>query len=263
MRVLRCAERNILGAVIEVFTPMAKSHKGGHSAVPPTFGSSGLQTSPPSDPPSYVRFELKRDNDRDLHFDGVQLFCVESAGTPSVHRAAIYRTRGGKHVTEFSMRNSLPDERLGRPPAEYLEQLRRNLWERIEEFVDDNSDNKDYGEAATFLAEVPETLKQLHDVDRRWERLWRLRETHSDALVDEVEIKFLREARPIYGPQTARQFLDLLIHAIERHAAANSVLSSKVSVVDSLDDAFATFRPGRLTNELLRQAGRFGPEFIE
>lgn len=242
---------------------MAKSQMGDRPAVPPPFKTGGLQTDESGNPPRYVRFELKRDNERDLHFDGERLFFVESAGTHTVHRAAIYRTRGGKYVTEFSMRNSLPDERLGRPPAESLARLAQNICDRIEEFVDDNSDNEHYGEAATCLAKMPEALKQLNDVDRRWERLWKLRETHGDVLVDEVEMWFLREARPIYGNQTAWQFLDLLISAIEHCAAASSVLSSKVSVENSLDDAFATFRPGRLTNELLRQAGRFGPEFIE
>ena len=39
--------------------------------------------------------------------------------------------------------------------------------------------------------------------------------------------------------------------------------SCKVDVFDNLDGAINWFRPGRLTVQLLKQLGRWGPEIIE
>lgn len=246
---------------------MAKSQPGGRSERPP-FKPGEFQTSVPrnlrSSAPAYSRFELSRDNERDLHFDGEELFAIESAGSPTLHRAAIYRTRAGKFVAEFSTRPTPPDERLGKPADEHLRELARNLWERIEGFIDDNSHHPRHEETVERLAGIPNALKALNSSDSRWMRLWRLRETVGEGLADEAQERFVREYRPGDGEgQSAWQFLDALIAAVEHHARVSTTISSKVAVFDTLDDAFAWFRPGRLTNELLKQAGRWGPEFIE
>lgn len=244
---------------------MAKSQTGGHSERPP-YKPGEFQTYVPDNPrPSgFSRFELLRDNERDLHFDGEELFSIESAGSPTLHRAAIYRTRAGKFVAEFSSRPTPQDERLGKPADEHLKELAGNLWERVEDFIDDNSHSPRHEETAERLAGMPNALRDLRIQDSRWIRLWRLRETVGATLADEAEERFVRDYRSSDGNgETAWQFLDALIAAIARHARVSTTISSKVDVFDTLDDAFAWFRPGRLTNELLKQAGRWGPEFID
>jgi hypothetical protein len=40
-------------------------------------------------------------------------------------------------------------------------------------------------------------------------------------------------------------------------------MNGKAAVYEDLDSAITFFRPGRLTNELLKKLGRWDPEFIE
>ena len=69
----------------------------------------GRVTMPVQPEVQYQRFRLPRDNDRPLEFDGVELAKVaersqssRTAGAAMITRAALYRTRAGKYVTEFS-----------------------------------------------------------------------------------------------------------------------------------------------------------------
>jgi hypothetical protein len=64
---------------------------------------------PVRSPEKYQRFKLARENDRPLEFEGIELAKVaersqstRTAGAAMVTRAALYRTRGGKFVSEFS-----------------------------------------------------------------------------------------------------------------------------------------------------------------
>jgi len=81
------------------------------SPVPEASGIDGKHLPPnaiENPPEEYRRFKLARDNDRALEFDGVELAKVversrsTKTGAAMVTRAALYRTRGGKFVTEFS-----------------------------------------------------------------------------------------------------------------------------------------------------------------
>ena len=48
-------------------------------------------------------FKLMRDDARPVEFDGVEIAAAESHGSPNSRtRAAIYRTVGGKFVTEYT-----------------------------------------------------------------------------------------------------------------------------------------------------------------
>jgi hypothetical protein len=66
-------------------------------------------TVPVQSPEKHQRFKLPRDKDRPLEFDGIELAKVaersqstKTVGATMVTRAALYRTRAGKFVTEFT-----------------------------------------------------------------------------------------------------------------------------------------------------------------
>ncbi len=64
---------------------------------------------------------IARDGDRDLQFAGTVVAEVEKAASPRSHRAAVYLTRGGKYISEFSSWSSpgMIDyilQQAGRPP---------------------------------------------------------------------------------------------------------------------------------------------------
>jgi hypothetical protein len=109
-----------------------------------------------------VDFQLVRDGDRDLTFNGFVLAEVESMGGPApIHhsRAAIYQTLAGKIVAEFSQHMAqthnrgepdLPAARTGKAavfattvealawfaPGRLTDELRRKLIPNEPEFID-------------------------------------------------------------------------------------------------------------------------------
>jgi len=63
----------------------------------------------------YKHFKLPRDKNRPLEFDGIELAVttertqsLRTAGAAMVTRAALYQTRGGKFVAEFSKKEAEP-----------------------------------------------------------------------------------------------------------------------------------------------------------
>lgn len=80
---------------------------------PPTLPAAGepaiADSIAESTPAGWTRLKIRRDHDRPLEFDGVELAKVEEVGqapkivgASTITRAALYQTRGGKFVTEFT-----------------------------------------------------------------------------------------------------------------------------------------------------------------
>jgi hypothetical protein len=225
---------------------------------------------------AFSRYTLTRDDERPLQFDGEELFAIESKGGPNGHRAAIYRTRGGKYVTEFSS-GPVRDSRLGRPSVDSLRSIRDELMEHIgrqvawreQKAIEYPADDRN-AQSADALRNMANDLRALPLSSEPWIQLWRACALDEDVQAVEAEQEFLRSYG--FGPDpringhdpllNATTFVQGLAAAIEQAVYAPH-RSGKAAVFDSLDDAFSWFRPGRLTNALLRQAGRWGPEFIE
>ncbi len=128
-------------------------------------------------PGLYHRFTLSRGgHERPLQFDGEVLAEAEAVtGDQNVLRAAIYRTKGGQHVTEFSRRDSgsnvtgkaviFPtlDEavgwfRPGRLTTSLLKQLGRWDAEYLDESAATGEDEMPTDELVKLLIEPNETL---------------------------------------------------------------------------------------------------------
>lgn len=254
-------------------------------------GKAQLRIEMPVEP--LARFTLHRDEDRPLQFDGTELASVESAGGALVHRASVYRTRGGTFVSAFSSEPNIRGKVYNDPPRGPTAAVLGEFRERIIQCVIDTAEWRE-GRAETHPRDVrelaaAETLRRLatklDDVsihDTRWLVLWRADFDFSDELGDDQRTDIARrqaeqisQAIRVYGFYTdppvvhpnleALSFLDLLIKTLEDAARPSDVPppSGKVAVFDSLEGALAWFRPGRLTTELITKLGRWDPEFIE
>jgi hypothetical protein len=240
-----------------------------------------------------TRFVLQRDEDRPLQFDGTVLMNVESAGGPILHRAAVYRTKGGKFVSEFSSRPNRTGTTYNDPPRrptvaeldEYRELIIGCVIEtaewregKAEQFPRDLRNSA----SAEALRRLATKLDSTGVHDARWTVLWLAERNLSDHLNDDERMAIAaRQAEqkseqirgygfyadpPIVHPDLeAQSFLDELIKTLEEVAQPNDVAppSGKAAVFDSLESALAWFRPGRLTTELLKKLGKWGPEIIE
>jgi hypothetical protein len=264
--------------------PAPKLHVGQDQAGNPT-----LRVEMPVDP---KRYTLQRDEDRPLQFDGAALASAESRSGHTTHRVAIYRTRGGKFVTEFSSRPAGAATIYNDPPrlpesnelADYRELFIEAVIEQAEwregkaEEHPRDIRNHDSAAALRYLAS---RLDQVPENDTRWICLWlaenNLSDEHpdDDTTITERQLAAKSEILRAYGfynvrtvtkpDLEVRRFLDEMINGLERAAQPEDVTlpSGKAAVFDSLDDALGWFRPGKLTNELLKKLGRWDPEFIE
>jgi hypothetical protein len=242
--------------------------------------------------PVLTRFTLQRDEDRPLQFDGTELASIESRGTPVVHRAAVYRTIGGKFVAEFSSSpnpNGVYKDPPRSPTGEELFEYRESLISWVTaaaEWREGNAekhprDHRDLA-SAQALRNLATKLDVISVRDNRWTVLWWADYNLSDELsAQEKQAIALRQAErkdglirgygfysdpPVVHPDLeAHSFLDRLINEIEAAAQPRDAApaSGRAEAFDSLENALAFFRPGKLTNELLRKLGRWGPEFID
>lgn len=238
-----------------------------------------------------LRYTLKRDGDRDLQFDGVEVAAFESGDLSVTHRAAIYRTRGGKYVAEFSSREAPKRSRYRDPsstpnPLE-LEDFKEILvgaviqtaeWRegKAEQFPHDARNSL----SARALRGLASVLDEIPANDANWVAIWR---TEYDLDVDDDEGFLIGERRNEarsaflrgYGfgnceidvtQEDAAVFLKDLREVLDDAAHQNDEPvreSSKVQAFETLDEAVKSFRPGYLTTELLRLLGRMDPEFID
>lgn len=244
--------------------------------------------------PQIQRYELHRDGDRELHFDGTEMASIESGGSESggiVHRAAVYRTRGGKYVAEFSSRPAPTRHPYHDPPADFPSP--EELADYREQFISAVIDTAEWreGKARQFPQDTrnswgAESLRKLASVlgdisatDQRWVSLW-LAEYNLDVDDDErfiivgrqMEVK--SESLRTYGFLTggrdptsldARSFLDEILNALKEAAQPEAPArpSGKAQAFETLDEALKWFRPGPLTTNLLKMLGRMDPEFID
>lgn len=92
---------------------------------PPRKPPTAAETAQAPAEPTWTRFKLRRDGDRPLEFDGVAVGHVEdraqspqTAGLATITRLALYQTKGGKYITEFSRFEEepvIPNPRAPRP----------------------------------------------------------------------------------------------------------------------------------------------------
>ena len=252
-------------------------------------------SNPNSNGPGLQRFTLQRDEDRPLQFDGELLAHVEALGSPLAHRAAVYRTRKGKFVSEFSSRpqksdaGSVYSDPPREPTAEELAEHRESTivsvidtaeWRegKAQQYPDDLRNHA----SAVALRNLATMLDAVPLTDARWKVLWWAEYNLRDDLDDDdclriterqhAEKSDLLSSYGFYGDRTAEHpelealsFLDNLIRALEDAAQPEEVPqpTGKAAVFDSLEAALGWFRPGRLTTELIRKLGRWDPEFIE
>jgi hypothetical protein len=266
--------------------PPAKLHVG-----PDKDGKPSLRVEMPPDP--LKRFTLQRDGDRPLQFDGTELVCVESAGGPMLHRAAVYETKGGKFVAEFSSRPNQRGKIYNDPPrlpkpdelAKYREALIQYVIDAAEwragkaEQPPRDPRNFDSAEALSHLATK---LDHVGVRDTRWTVLWLADYNLSDKLSDEERAaiavrqaerkdevlrgyRFYTDPPSVHPDLEAHRFLDQLIKVLEQAALPPDAppATGKAQAFASLEEALAWFRPGRLTTELLKKLGRWDPEFVE
>jgi len=207
--------------------------------------------------PDLKRYTLQRNGDRPIQFDGDELVSVESRGSPTTHRAAIYRTRGGKFIVEFSSRPSVREEALRRPRADELAEFRETFIQK----VIDTAEWRE-GKAVQF----PRDARNLQSLaDQRWVCLW-LAQPQEQALSELIRQYGYYGSPDKLGPfLDALGFLDAAIHIAEASGDEqfDVAAAGKAAVFDSLDEALKWFRPGPLTTELLKKLGKLEPEFIE
>ncbi|HTC50737.1 MAG TPA: hypothetical protein VK700_02245 [Steroidobacteraceae bacterium] len=242
---------------------MAKPKNGGHSSVPD------------SDTPSeYSVFVLVRDDEKPLQFVGKIVAEVESPGPAVTHRAAIYRTRGGRFIAEFSSRPSIADDRIGIPPIDTLEQVKRDLLTNIRVHAewhnaqDARSESDQDAYSADRLMNVKDALNGIRTDHPAWLKLLRAYERHDNVAASDAEKAFIRyyASKRDNGDAitaTALLFLEELTATIEHSASVGKGARGKAKDFATIEEAKNWFRPGRLTNELLRQFGGWDPELIE
>lgn len=247
---------------------MNKSSNGGRSSAST---SPPLHNLPPTvtvlTSPELMRYTLTRDDERPLQFDGVILVEVESAGSPITHRAAMYRTRAGKYVSEFSSGPKKSAAPTAAEVAETRDSLVTRICDQAESCEGKAIEDARNVAAADTLRGLADELMQLPSDRPEWEDLAMAYRNASAGLGStEKELKLIR-AYAFNGGGRASFFLRDVI-ANHRACAgdaigANRPRSGKAAVFHDLESALAFFRPGRLTNELLKKLGRWDPEFIE
>jgi len=244
---------------------MASSKNGGRSSA--------------SDSPRSSEFTLRilvRDDERPLKFYGTVLAEIESRATSVTHRGAIYRTRKGRYVSEFSSRPNVEDERLGRPSIEVVEQMRSDLLTNIRVHADSHDKQADQDTESDSHAHSADALRNIMPVLRgisfdrpEWLQLWKTYQRHDTTAASDAEKSFIRSygysevGREDADVSRGLSFLTELTAAIEYSASVSEGARGNAKDFDSLAEAKSWFRPGRLTNELLRQLGDWDPEFIE
>lgn len=213
-----------------------------------------------------IRVNLNRDNDRPLQFDGWTLAEIESAGSPITHRCAVYETRGGRFVTEFSTRPSKAQphdiHRLKRHVIETVVNLAADVLDRAATYPDD----RQLGMHGAALQSLVAEFDELESNAPQWSRFWLLYKGEDDDVVLEhtnvLKTFGVRGSQPRNGAEVLDELIDELMTRTGRDIA-NKRSTSKVAVHDTIDDALKSFRAGPLTTELLARLGRLEPEFIE
>ena len=250
---------------------MNKSSDGGRSSAsisPP------LHNVPPPVPvltsPELGRYTLTRDDDRPLQFDGIILVEVESAGSPTTHRAAVYQTRAGKFVSEFSSGPKKSTAPTAAEVAEIRDSLVTRICDQAESCEGKAIEDQRNVTAAETLRGLADDLMQLPSSRPEWADLALAYRNASVGLGStDDELKLIR-AYAFNGGGTA-SFLLRDVIASQRACARDAIAaegvyqhrSGKAAVFGNLESALAFFRPGRLTNELLKKLGRWDPEFID
>ncbi len=241
---------------------------------------------------SPVLYTLERDGDRALSFYGTSVAEIDSGDREVTRRAAIYRTRAGRYVAEFSSRPNPargvfrdPPERM--PTISELEEYKNFLVQSViataewregkaMRFPADHRNSQ----SVEALRDLASLLDEVQATDQRWRVLW-LAENSLDEEVLRDELPIIAEEQNRaksalirnYGfgstqgvpSLEARSFLDSMIDALQEAERRNPPTKSnrKAQAFDTLDEAIAWFRPGYLTTELLKLLGRVDPEFIE
>ncbi len=262
---------------------MTTSPKSGHSSV--NFAPTTL---------NLREYTLQRDGDRALQFIGSEVAAIDSGDRQITYRAAIYRTRGGKYVSEFSSRPAPVPSPYRDPPermpsadevAEHKEVIVSAIidtaeWRegKAQQFPNDLRN----AQSADALRELATALEEIPATDSRWMCLW-LAEYGLDAdLVEDTlsiaQAQLTAKSELIRGygfhltdlvspptPLEARRFLDGLLQALQAAAQPEPAAraTGKAQAFETLDEAIGWFRPGRLTTELLRLLGRMDPEIID
>jgi hypothetical protein len=215
------------------------------------------------------RYTLTRDDERPLQFDGTVIAETESDSGPTIHRAAIYKTRGGKFISEFSSRPTFGA--LPTPSASEIASLKEDLVVRITdqaewregktiEYANDIR-NHDSAEALRRLAHE---LVLLPDSHPHWiELFFCYRHGKNGVESAEEEQDLIRNYGFNNDGSRASFFLRDLITLNRASGLDAQKMNGKAAVYEDLDSAITFFRPGRLTNELLKKLGRWDPEFIE
>jgi hypothetical protein len=219
--------------------------------------------------PELVRYTLTRDDERPLQFDGIILVEIESAGSPTTHRAALYRTRAGKFVSEFSSGPKKSTAQTAAEVAEIMDSLVTRICDQAESYEGKAIEDVRNVTAAETLRVLAHDLMQIPSDRPEWGDLAMAYRTASAGLGSTAEELKLIRAHAFNGGGRASFFLRDVIanyRACARDATAIEGVphrSGKAAVFHDLESALAFFRPGRLTNELLKKLGRWDPEFIE
>jgi hypothetical protein len=226
-----------------------------------------MRTSQDGRPP-VTAFEIFRDGQGPLQFNGWQLAEVESTASPMTHRVALYETKGGKFVSQFSIRPSSPKpheiRRLKLKMIDTVAEL-ATAYLKLAEFGEDNDPRIGIGDA---LQSLVAELDDLPDNAPEWARLWLVfkGDGHDEGIAPEQTSTLKdfgkRGQRPRNGAEALSDLTDELA-ARKRIDIASKRTTNKVAVHATLDEALASFKPGALTAKLLDKLGRLEPEFIE
>jgi inactivated superfamily I helicase len=215
------------------------------------------------------RYTLQRDGDRPLQFDGQLLGSAESSSARLRHRVALYKTKAGKFVTEFTTLHRELLVRSGQPSDRDITDLRAFLSERIRSQADlrdaEGARVQDpYNRSAmasTLLRRVAASVDELPAASQQWTRLWFVFRGEDTDQLSRLSNFLAKYAFEEMGHPFAWLFLTQLHAILADHV--ETVSTAKAAVFDEIDAALKWFREGKLTNELLRHLGRLKPEFIE